>query len=247
MVRGRRSERGSSTAWAAIFMALVVLPLMSLAIDGTRLLYLRTLSYQKPYGTLMNMNFNQLTYNRVETYFQISLFYGIFPSMFSADASGNRYWDQPALYNRDRSLFIKYIPLIQAISQAGWQPRTSAQSSSASVYLERYDSGVGLYLAGRNMTAGTVAPTLTIFSAGAGLPANGAFSVRELIAGTRQRVDASGGQLTWTPPLPAAGAPFSFAALPCPGPAIMPLLPIRASPCFFSFLPYLYLKCINSV
>ena len=42
MVRGRRSERGSSTAWAAIFMALVVLPLMSLAIDGTRLLYLRT-------------------------------------------------------------------------------------------------------------------------------------------------------------------------------------------------------------
>ncbi|MBK6432392.1 hypothetical protein [Candidatus Amarolinea dominans] len=170
-----------------------------------RLLYLRTLSYQKPYGTLMNMNFNQLTYNRVETYFQISLFYGIFPSMFSADASGNRYWDQPALYNRDRPLFIKYIPLIQAISQAGWQPLTSAQSSSASVYLERYGAGVGLYLAGRNMTAGTVAPTLTIFSAGAGLPANGAFSVRELIAGTRQRVDASGGQLTWTPTLPAAG------------------------------------------
>lgn len=173
--------------------------------NDDRLLYVRALSYQKPYGTLMNMNFDQLTYARVESYFQISLFYGIFPSMFSADASGNRYWDQPALYNRDRPLFIKYVPLIKAISQAGWRPLTYAQSSNSSVYLERYGAGVGLYLAARNLSASAVTPTLTLYNAGAGLPTSGAFNVRELIANTRQRVNTSSGRLTWTPALPGAG------------------------------------------
>lgn len=169
------------------------------------LLYLRALSHQKPYGTLMNMNFNQLTHARVETYFQISLFYGIYPSMFSADASSNRYWDQPALYNRDRPLFIKYIPLIRTINQAGWQPLTQAESSDSRIILERYGSGLGFYLAARNLDAATVNSTLTVDTAGCGLPADGAFSVRELIGATRQRADAHVGSLTMPVTLPNAG------------------------------------------
>lgn len=36
-----RSERGSSMAWTAVFLATVLLPLMLLVVDGTRLLYVR--------------------------------------------------------------------------------------------------------------------------------------------------------------------------------------------------------------
>lgn len=169
------------------------------------LLYARALSYQKPYGTLMNMDFSQLTYARVETYFQISLFYGIFPSMFSADAAGNPYWEQPALYNRDRPLFIKYIPLIKALSQAGWRPLTFAESSDSRILLERYGAGVGLYLAARNTGETAVSATLTIATAGSGLPANGAFSVRELLGNTRQRAEAVNGRLAVTATLSGAG------------------------------------------
>lgn len=38
----RHEERGSSLAWAAVFLGVVVLPLMLLVGDGTRLYYIRT-------------------------------------------------------------------------------------------------------------------------------------------------------------------------------------------------------------
>lgn len=41
-MRFREHERGSSLAWAAVFMAVVVLPLMLLVGDGTRLYYVRS-------------------------------------------------------------------------------------------------------------------------------------------------------------------------------------------------------------
>jgi uncharacterized membrane protein len=40
-MRSRNLERGSSMAWTAIFLATVLLPLMLLVIDGSRLLYVR--------------------------------------------------------------------------------------------------------------------------------------------------------------------------------------------------------------
>lgn len=40
-IQKRRSERGSSAAWTAIFLAAVVVPLMVLVIDGARLFYVR--------------------------------------------------------------------------------------------------------------------------------------------------------------------------------------------------------------
>lgn len=41
-MRFREHERGSSLAWAAVFLAVVVLPLMLLVGDGARLYYVRT-------------------------------------------------------------------------------------------------------------------------------------------------------------------------------------------------------------
>jgi hypothetical protein len=98
----------------------------------------RTLSFRKPYLLLQNTNFDRFTPAIVERYFQRSLFYGIFPSMFSADAATHPYWDTPALYNRDRPLFLKYIPIIKRLSAAGWEPITFASSDNPKVYVERY-------------------------------------------------------------------------------------------------------------
>jgi hypothetical protein len=98
----------------------------------------RTLSYQKPYLLLQNTDFSQFGSAQVQKYFERSLFYGMFPSFFSADASSNPYWENPSLYNRDRSMFKQYIPVIKSLSAAGWQPLTYARTDHPSVHIERF-------------------------------------------------------------------------------------------------------------
>jgi hypothetical protein len=98
----------------------------------------RTLAGRKPYLLLMNTDYDRFTPDLVERYFQRSLFYGMFPSMFSHNAAENPYWRNPAWYNRDRPLFKKYIPLIKRAAEAGWQPVTGARCDNAKLWLERF-------------------------------------------------------------------------------------------------------------
>ena len=98
----------------------------------------RTLCYQKPYLFLMNTHYDQFTPDLVEKYFQRSLFYGMYPSMFSHNASQDPYWRAPKWYNRDRHLFKRYLPLIKRIAEAGWEPITHAVSDNPMVLLERF-------------------------------------------------------------------------------------------------------------
>ncbi len=130
--------------------------------------YRRTLAYQKPYGLLMNTNFDNLTYALVERYFQICLFYGIYPSMFSHNAAEDRYWDNPGLYERDRPLFRKYIPLIKRINRAGWEPIPYARADNPSVWVERFgsrsSSASGIFFTVRNSTTTPIGAALTLES-----------------------------------------------------------------------------------
>ncbi len=98
----------------------------------------RTLSYQKPYLLLMNTNFSLMSYDIVELYFKKCTFYGVYPSMFSHNACDDIYWENSTLYNRDRPLFKKYIPIIKEINAAGWQPITFAKCNNSNVYVERF-------------------------------------------------------------------------------------------------------------
>ncbi len=98
----------------------------------------RVLCKQKPYLLLQNTDFDKFGVDKVEKYFQRSLFYGVFPSMFSVDAANNPYWETPRWYNRDRELFKRYVPAVKTLSAAGWEPITHARSSSASIYVERF-------------------------------------------------------------------------------------------------------------
>jgi len=98
----------------------------------------RAMCYQKPYLFLMNTNYDKLTPELVEKYFQRSLFYGMYPSMFSHNASENPYWRAPKWYNRDRHIFKRYIPIIKKVAEAGWEPITYAITNQDSVYVERF-------------------------------------------------------------------------------------------------------------
>ncbi len=101
-------------------------------------LYRRVMCKAKPYCFLQNTNFENFTHQMVEKYMQRCLAYGMFPSFFSHNASEGHYFKTPRLYQRDRSLFKKYLPLCQLVAQAGWEPLTGATSDNEQVYIERF-------------------------------------------------------------------------------------------------------------
>ncbi len=124
----------------------------------------RSLAFRKPYLLLMNTDYEAFAGDLVERYFERSLFYGIFPSMFSHNASENPYWKNPGWYNRDRSLFQKYLPLIRQVAEAGWEPVTGAVCDNPEIFLERFGRGEtgSVFLTLLNDTEGTERGTVTL-------------------------------------------------------------------------------------
>jgi hypothetical protein len=86
----------------------------------------------------MNTDFDQFSHDRVEKYMKRCLAYGMFPGFFSHNASEGHYFTRPELYERDRDLFRKYVPLCKAVAEAGWEPITRARSDRQDVYVERF-------------------------------------------------------------------------------------------------------------
>jgi hypothetical protein len=139
--------------------------------DG-ELSFRRAMAFQKPFCILLNTRLRFLTPEKLESYFQRCLFYGMFPSLFSHDAQNDSYWENPALYERDRPLFLKYMPLLRRIASAGWQPATLARSDNPAILLERFGpDGRGLrYLTLLNDAPTTQEATVTLQPAGPGRP-----------------------------------------------------------------------------
>jgi hypothetical protein len=102
------------------------------------LMYRRVLCGPKPYCFLMNTDFDKFSHALVEKYMKRCLAYGMFPGFFSADASTGHYFSRPDLYNRDRPLFKKYVPLTKRVAEAGWQPLARARAGDPKVYVERF-------------------------------------------------------------------------------------------------------------
>jgi hypothetical protein len=140
----------------------------------------RTLSATKPYLLLMNTDFDRFTVPMVEKYFQRSLFYGIYPSMFSVNAADHPYWEDPKWFNRDRPLFVKYIPVIKRLSAAGWNPVTYATSSNPVVYVERFGSSFFTVLNDSDKPADV---TLTMDIPMLGLPPTAGQHLMDLLTG----------------------------------------------------------------
>jgi hypothetical protein len=106
--------------------------------SGEDLLFRRALCHGKPYCFLMNTAFDKLPHEKVELYMRRCLAYGMFPGFFSENASSGHYFTRPELFERDRPLFKKYVPLCRLVAEAGWEPITGARSSDARVHIERF-------------------------------------------------------------------------------------------------------------
>jgi hypothetical protein len=140
------------------------------------LLYRRALCKGKPYCFLMNTEFDNFPQALVEKYFKRSLAYGIFPGFFSHNAAEGHYFTRPALYDRDRPLFRKYLPLCKRVAQAGWEPITLARLSDEQVHLERFGDGPARYLTVFNDSSRRRTATIT-------LEHNAPATSRELVSG----------------------------------------------------------------
>ncbi|MGD9518379.1 MAG: hypothetical protein AB7W28_02595 [Armatimonadota bacterium] len=117
-----------------------------------QMLYWRAMCYQRPYLTLQNTNFDQFSYEMTERYLARCSAYGVLPSFFSPDASTGVYWSRPELYNRDRDLFKRYIPVVRQMAEAGWQPLTWAEAGDPELWVERFGDGDEVFLTVFNPT-----------------------------------------------------------------------------------------------
>ena len=102
------------------------------------MLYRRAMCKGKPFCFLMNTRFEAFTRELVEKYMKRCLAYGMFPGFFSHNASQGHYFTRSELYERDRDLFRKYVPLCKRVAEAGWEPITQARSTSEHVHVERF-------------------------------------------------------------------------------------------------------------
>jgi hypothetical protein len=157
----------------------------------------RTMCGEKPYLFLMNTDFDALE-PYVERYFQRSLFYGFYPSMFSPEASsGSSYWRGPQWYNRDRELFKRYIPIVKRIAEAGWQPITHAAADTDDILLERFgpdDEGRVYFTV---MNDGDERATAAVLIGAKALGLAGDVNARELVSGEAMTLRAADDVLAW--------------------------------------------------
>jgi hypothetical protein len=105
----------------------------------------RTMSYQKTNSNLLHWSEHgndSITNKEMKTYMNDQMFYGMFPAIRtpSGNAGSIMYWDNATLYERDRNLFKKYIPIIKTISAAGWEPIPYATCDNPDIKFERYGS-----------------------------------------------------------------------------------------------------------
>ncbi len=102
------------------------------------LIFRRALCRGKPFCFLMNTRFEHFGPDRVEKYMKRCLAYGMYPGFFSHNASQGHYFRRPELYNRDRKLFKKYVPLCRRVGEAGWEPVPLARTDRPEVLVERF-------------------------------------------------------------------------------------------------------------
>lgn len=128
------------------------------------LFFKRALCRHKPYCFLMNTHYDDFTLELTERYMQRALFYGMYPGFFSENASDHCYFATPAWYELARSLFKHYVPLIQRMAKAGWQPITHARSNDPRVLVERYGEPTdgAVYIAALNDSPEALSATICV-------------------------------------------------------------------------------------
>lgn len=135
----------------------------------------RTIAYHKSVS-FGNSGLISASPEEAERRFRLLLFYNIYPGIF--------YSNDEAL-ERARPLYRRYIPLMRAMSEAGWEPVPWAALDDPELWLERYGPGEGAvaYYAVRNPTDQTRRAALTIEPRGLGREATRAAIAEDALDG----------------------------------------------------------------
>jgi hypothetical protein len=120
----------------------------------------RAVAYHKSLS-FGNTGMLQASPEEAERRFRLLLFYGIYPGIFAGDA---------ASLEQARPLYRKYMPLMQAMGAAGWEPMTWATADDPGIRVERYGPGAGntAFFALRNPTDGALPVALVVELSGFG-------------------------------------------------------------------------------
>ncbi len=144
--------------------------------DDTQAMQQRIYAYHRPVSNLMQwrsavlVRVPAMTPEEMRRHFDNQLLYGFWPGISTAGggtepgyANMQRYFRTPELLERDRELFRRYIPVFDALNEAGWEPVPHARAEPDAVRIERYGRPGGpLYLAVHNPADDPVAATLRL-------------------------------------------------------------------------------------
>jgi len=134
----------------------------------------------------------------VELHFRRGLAYAIYPAVYPLKT--------PETY---RAHFRQFVPAINALSTAGWEPVTWAQTDNADVVVERYGSfsNDNLHFTLRNYAAHPATVVLSLDFAGLGIPLKAAKALlaRDLLSGEvtqfanvlKVNVEGNGAKAVW--------------------------------------------------
>jgi len=102
--------------------------------------YIRTIGGKKlfRYWLYPNTNDNAQFVKRIKEHLEKGLFYAIFPTFGTLD---------PTKIESVRNMYIEYIPLIEKLSTAGWEPLTYA---TCNIPIERFGNGKDIFFTIKN-------------------------------------------------------------------------------------------------
>ncbi len=135
----------------------------------------RTIAGQKPFLLLIYDIHTDVA--QMEHWFNLCGFYGIYPSYGNMSV-----FKTPEIYAPVAALNNKYVPTLQKMTGAGWQPVTQARSSDPEVWLERWGPGAdgAVYLSIYNSAADERAVSVTVAAGELGLAGDAVMYADEL-------------------------------------------------------------------
>ncbi len=131
--------------------------------------------YHKSLGFL-NTGMTELAPEAAEKRIRLLMFYHIYPGLNSTS---------PEQMEKIRPMFKKYIPLMQAMGTAGWEPVTYATVADPAIWVERFGPGKDgvVYFAVRNSSAEKKTAELTVDCMSFGLLPRSVAAGAEVIGG----------------------------------------------------------------
>jgi hypothetical protein len=109
-------------------------------------------------------------------------------------ATWKRYFGSPEQCDRDRDLFVKYIPILRRLNEAGWEPVTCARAGPEGILIERFGAwgARGLYFTVRNSGDAPQRARLAVDLTGLGLSQRdlGRLAMAEIVS--RQPLELAG-------------------------------------------------------